>query len=548
MKVETMDVGITLVSETEKLSMSRDNHVVKLQEVFGTSFALWEKRADDSWENLSETEDCPSPKQHLFEQASQERQPLALEIEPGKHWLVVPILNAQLQRVMRVATASIATDSPQFLCLLAAESLQGLHREQQLDQLRDENSIFLQQVSEDFEELSFLRSMAERLALGNSSRELAQLVEHTLPLLGDAAGVKSLYFITQKQRTAASVEHEWHDRRDANAPVSQGVLQRIVELFSADAAVLPVVRNHLQSGDHQAELPGIRELILVSVSTDFGQHGWLLAVNRRAAHSDRSYQPMCKLSQNELGTNEASLINTAAAMLASHAHNLSLLDERENLLLNMVRTLVSAIDSRDPYTCGHSERVARYGRRLAAAVGFDDEACERLYLTGLLHDIGKIGVSDAVLNKQGGLTPEEFAEIQQHPHLGWAILRELEQLEYVLPGVLHHHERYDGKGYPDGLAADATPLDGRLLAVVDAFDAMTSDRPYRQGMPVEKAIGILADGAGSQWDARLIETFMSILPDILEIKDNYQRPPLPSRAPSELKDADGALVASRAQA
>jgi len=235
-------------------------------------------------------------------------------------------------------------------------------------------------------------------------------------------------------------------------------------------------------------------------------------------------------------------------MLASHAHNLSLLDERENLLLNMVRTLVSAIDSRDPYTCGHSERVARYGRRLAAAVGFDDEACERLYLTGLLHDIGKIGVSDAVLNKQGGLTPEEFAEIQQHPHLGWAILRELEQLEYVLPGVLHHHERYDGKGYPDGLAADATPLDGRLLAVVDAFDAMTSDRPYRQGMPVEKAIGILADGAGSQWDARLIETFMSILPDILEIKDNYQRPPLPSRAPSELKDADGALVASRAQA
>jgi len=197
--------------------------------------------------------------------------------------------------------------------------------------------------------------------------------------------------------------------------------------------------------------------------------------------------------------------------------------------VSVVRTLVSAIESKDDYTCGHSERVARYGKRLAKEVGYDQEACERLYLTGLLHDVGKIGVSDAVLKKEGALTTEEFAEIQKHPELGWAILRELEHLDYVLPGVLHHHEREDGKGYPDQLGGDEIPRDGQLLAVVDAFDAMTSDRPYRKGMSVKKAVEIFKEGAGTQWNAALVEDFLKILPDILAIKDNYCRPPVPIR-------------------
>ena len=104
-------------------------------------------------------------------------------------------------------------------------------------------------------------------------------------------------------------------------------------------------------------------------------------------------------------------------------------------------------------------------------------------------------------------------------------------MEYVLPGVLHHHERHDGKGYPDGLVGEKTPLEGRLLAVVDAFDAMTSDRPYRKGMPLEKALSILQEGAGSQWDAEIGETCLKITPDILSIRESYRRPPLPPRKP-----------------
>ena len=147
-----------------------------------------------------------------------------------------------------------------------------------------------------------------------------------------------------------------------------------------------------------------------------------------------------------------------------------------------------------------------------------------------MHDVGKIGVSDATLKKPGRLTPEEFAEIKRHPDEGWSILRDLSQLRYVLPGVLYHHEQYDGRGYPDGLAGEAIPLDGRLLAVADAYDAMTSDRPYRRGMPVARAEEILRAGAGAQWDPRIIATFFAIRDDIQRIQFGYERSDRPHRS------------------
>jgi len=530
-----------MTTATETFSACTDDNVAVLQDVFGTTFTVWETAGADSWERLTETEGLVGFDKGLLEDAARSRKSVCREAEPGEYLLAVPLLAKHQSEVRTIATATLETESPQFLCRLAESSVRELEQQQQIDRLREENDIFLRQVSEDFEELAFLRSMAERLALGRSSHELTQFIQHTLPLLGDATGVESLCFIANDCGEKPFAIQEWNLDEGLESRIVHGVLRRVVELFGDDANSLPVVKNNVLSGEYAEDLPGIRGFILVGLSTAREQHGWLLAVNRKLVSNERSPRSMCQLSQNELGTNEASLINTAAAMLASHAHNLSLLAERESLLVNVVRTLVSAIDSRDPYTCGHSERVARYGRRLAAAVGFGEEACQRLYLTGLLHDIGKIGVKDAVLHKTDELTSEEYAEIQRHPDLGWAILRTLEQLEYVLPGVLHHHEQYDGKGYPDGLAGKETPLDGRLLAVVDAFDAMTSDRPYRQGMPVEKAIGILEAGAEVQWDAELIETFVRILPDILKIRDSYERPPPPARQRGALRRADGAL-------
>jgi HD-GYP domain-containing protein (c-di-GMP phosphodiesterase class II) len=150
----------------------------------------------------------------------------------------------------------------------------------------------------------------------------------------------------------------------------------------------------------------------------------------------------------------------------------------------------------------------------------------------LLHDVGKIGVRDAVLRKPGPLTDEEFEEIKQHPDKGWQILHELVPLQHVLHGVLHHHEQFDGHGYPDQLAGHAIPLHGRILAVCDAYDAMTSDRPYRTGMPQERAESILRSGAGKQWDPELIDAFFRCMPDILQIKQTYRPRPSVQRQPT----------------
>jgi len=181
------------------------------------------------------------------------------------------------------------------------------------------------------------------------------------------------------------------------------------------------------------------------------------------------------------------------------------------LVSSYFSTLAAALDARDPYTAGHSLRVARYSVVIGQRCGLPQDVVERLNKSALLHDIGKIGIRDDVLFKEGRLTDAEFEQIKQHPVLGEAILKEIQPAETMaplLPGVRSHHERFDGRGYPDGLAGEAIPLFGRIIAVADAYDAMTSDRPYRKGMQVEKALSILEEGSGTQWDPQFAGIFI----------------------------------------
>ena len=138
-------------------------------------------------------------------------------------------------------------------------------------------------------------------------------------------------------------------------------------------------------------------------------------------------------------------------------------------------------------------------------------------MAGLLHDIGKIGVNDSVLRKPGALTDDEFAQIKMHPELGFNILKGIKQLSDILPAVLHHHENWDGTGYPHKLAGEDIPEIARVMAVADAYDAMTSDRPYRKGMSIEKVEQIFRKGSGQQWDARVIDTYFRIQPMIAAV-------------------------------
>jgi HD-GYP domain-containing protein (c-di-GMP phosphodiesterase class II) len=171
--------------------------------------------------------------------------------------------------------------------------------------------------------------------------------------------------------------------------------------------------------------------------------------------------------------------------------------------------LSEAIESRHPYTRGHSVRVARMAHAVGLRLDCDDTVLTLLQLGGALHDIGKLAVSEAVLNKPGPLTEKELEEVRTHPEIGARLVSLDLTLRPALPGILHHHERWDGGGYPAGRAGTEIPFEARILAVADCFDAMTSDRPYRAAMPVEQAVGEVDRCAGTQFDPDVAIAFIA---------------------------------------
>ena len=173
--------------------------------------------------------------------------------------------------------------------------------------------------------------------------------------------------------------------------------------------------------------------------------------------------------------------------------------------------LANAIDAKDRYTRGHSARVAMYSRLIAEKAGLPEDACEKVYFEALLHDVGKIGVHDDILNKEGRLTDEEFRQIKLHPVFGSQILSSIQQSPYLSLGAHYHHERYDGTGYPDGLAGEAIPESARIISVADAYDAMTSSRSYRSPISPEKVRQELTEGIGKQFDPK----FAGIMLDLI---------------------------------
>ena len=178
-------------------------------------------------------------------------------------------------------------------------------------------------------------------------------------------------------------------------------------------------------------------------------------------------------------------------------------------------SLAGAIDAKDPYTKGHSTSVSRFSEALARAINLPEEEVERIKLGALLHDVGKIGIPETVLKKEGPLSDEEWAIMKQHPTIGAEkVLMPNPSLRDLIPIVKYHHERIDGKGYPEGLKNGDIPLTEKIVAIADTYHALISDRPYRRGMDIEKAISILKEGAGTQWDEDLIRTFIQIAPSL----------------------------------
>jgi response regulator RpfG family c-di-GMP phosphodiesterase len=195
--------------------------------------------------------------------------------------------------------------------------------------------------------------------------------------------------------------------------------------------------------------------------------------------------------------------------------------EVEQRLLECIGAFVQAIESKDPYLKGHSIRVSLYAGELAAAMGLGPDQVTVACRGGMLHDVGKLGVLEPILGKPGPLTPGEYEVVMQHVEVGYRILAPLRFLAAEALIVRHHHERYDGRGYPDGLVGDAIPLMARIVAVADAFDAMTSDRSYRDAEPVEAALTELERGAGTHFDPAVVAAFRTIAPDRLRAISHF---------------------------
>jgi len=179
-------------------------------------------------------------------------------------------------------------------------------------------------------------------------------------------------------------------------------------------------------------------------------------------------------------------------------------EENRQLFIGSIRMLAAAIDEKDPYTRGHSGRVAKYSVIIGEQMGLDAEALDKLRISALLHDVGKIGIDDRVLKKPGALTDEEFHIMKQHPVKGANIMRPVPQLKEMLPGIELHHECVDGRGYPYGLKKEQIPMMARIIAVADTFDAITTNRPYQSAMDLDFALKRVRELAGTRFDPEIV--------------------------------------------
>jgi HD-GYP domain-containing protein (c-di-GMP phosphodiesterase class II) len=397
--------------------------------------------------------------------------------------------------------------TPNSLLRLASAVQSQFAAERQAARCAREVEKLSDSLASTYEEICLLHGVTQNLRISRDEEELSNLiVRWVLDCLPTTSAAIQLLPVAKAGNVTYKARTQSQLVTAGNCPLDNRGFAQLVEYLRLEPGCAPQVLNANITQREDWPFPALKELIVVPMSDGQRVYGWIGVFNHSAGQ--------------EFGSVEASLLNSVGAMLGIHSGNRDLYREQAEFLASVVRALTSAIDAKDPYTCGHSDRVARIAVRLAKELGCSADVLHTLYMSGLLHDIGKIGIDDAVLRKPGKLTDAEFEHIKEHPELGYRILADIKQLSDVLPAVLHHHEQWDGGGYPFKLAGDQTPLIARIVAVADAFDAMSSDRPYRKGLPCERVDQIFKEGAGRQWDPRVIDAYFSAHDDIKLICQN----------------------------
>ncbi len=349
-----------------------------------------------------------------------------------------------------------------------------------------------QQLLESYEELSLLYKFSTGMTvdrapaafLSETCRELQQVADFSWMAMHLVDDEPTLGALSGGVFTAGSFACDEQTLRQIAGTLVEMRADERDPLVVEDTTSLPV-----------PHLPALTEsLLVVSMRRDDKLLGILFAGDK----GDGSH----------ISSIDAKLCNSLASSATMFLENMMLYEDAQDMFMGVLHALTASIDAKDSYTHGHSERVAMMAKKLAAAYGLQPRQIERVHLSGLVHDVGKIGVPESVLMKPGSLTPDEFDLIKKHPETGARILQDIRQMSDLIPGVLYHHERWDGQGYPFGLAGNDIPLFGRLIGLADAFDAMTSNRAYRARRELDEVLLEIKRCAGTQFDPELADLFV----------------------------------------
>lgn len=456
-----------------------------------------------------------------------QRQASIVAEEAGCCFLAIPLVQEQCVAIspFRITEGELTDDAARFLGLAPSDLPRWVHGKSvwNCEILERMAALFMEKMTADrrnallateleqtskrlsatYQEVSLLYGLTQNLRISGGTQQLGQQALDWLSEVIACQGLAIQYQLPPHMETTRTKRESVRLLRTGDVPLDTATLDRILGFFRKTERETMCVANARTTSQPDWPCPEIRHLAAVPLLEGENLFGWLFALNHERPEG--------------FGTVETSLLASVGAILGIHSANIEHYRHQSDFLTSVVRAFTSAIDAKDPYTCGHSDRVARLSVCLARQLGLETADLNLLYMSGLLHDVGKIGIDDSVLRKTDRLTDEEYEQIKLHPELGCDILKDLKPLVSVLPVVRHHHEQWDGNGYPYGLKGLEIPVLARITAVADSYDAMSSDRPYRCGMPDEKVDAIFRAGAGTQWDPQVVEAFFTCRDQLREL-------------------------------
>ncbi|MGD8371123.1 MAG: HD-GYP domain-containing protein [Syntrophobacterales bacterium] len=408
--------------------------------------------------------------------------------------LIVCGSNSRTSQV-ELAEKAYAEEMERFLTHTAGLLEERLVCKHEVEQMADE-------LSQNFEELCFYARIASRVkTITFSANMLKDLVDELPETM--RTDIAFTWLPDRQEYNALASTTEAAER----IPDQDLFVENLIKSVPLNSPSLKedyfIVNDSTLTPGYQDQAPEPYRFLAVKMKHDGKFYGWMGLVSFNLKEIFRR--------------SELRLLNSMAEQIAVVITNSDLYRDLERFVINMVKSLVFAIEAKDDYTRGHSERVCRYSLLMAERLGLDEEQKKVLQWSSILHDSGKIGIPESILNKPEGLEDEEYQIIKNHPMKGHTILEPLEQLANSLPGMLHHHERYDGTGYPRGLRGKEIPLEARIIAVADTFDAITSDRAYRPAKSPEEALAVMEEVAGSQLDPDLVKVFKEVYTQDLQL-------------------------------